>query len=625
MKCSNYLKLLLLLFCFLVEGCHLPFLQSPEMVKIRTVELDQSWLLIFEFSKLQGMEPVSILQQTARPDDPVITLEIDAAIVDFPIQSTHPAPGIAEMIVNATNRDTTLIKIRPDFKTDIRYIPLNTNSLVLFARFVSPGGEAEDSTREGKEKPVESLIPTATPIGAQITPTPVFHIDSLKLPSVSGEIQLNEPAAPGPAVVHRNNVNVRSGPGTNSDILTELKLGTVVKVLKMSDQWTQIHVPNEGNGWILNQFLTVPGDEFMPFFMDPPRTVITTQTVTDPEQNLVIPTGVTLPVYQGTLTHEVMLPDTRRVILDPATYELVIDPTPIAEPLFELSGKAIKMPIKSGDTAIVVNTYANLRDQPSTRGRRTAQSLLGDAVDVIEVQGDWCKIRFGIDFPRSYWIAKHLLNGLLPEFAQACSSNQIAVCTAFSGISVDSELTIPFGAMLPCAIDQNRTQLMLPDGRILHGKAALSDLFSLDPLPAEDAIAQMKKWIGAPFKQASNQSNGIDGPGFINLFGRLTGQFVPADETAIRSLNGSIPLEGKWFTLLKPGDILISRTADPEVNRFSISIGNMQMLTCGMDVGIKIVDLDAHQISKVLKIARFDDLSEPPVEGIVDPAEEVTQ
>jgi N-acetylmuramoyl-L-alanine amidase len=80
------------------------------------------------------------------------------------------------------------------------------------------------------------------------------------------------------AVVNGNNVNIRSGPGTNYERLTQFNKGVTLKVLDQKDSWLQVELPSGGRGWIAGWLVDFPG----------------TPTGTIPDQNTE-PSGIYMP------------------------------------------------------------------------------------------------------------------------------------------------------------------------------------------------------------------------------------------------------------------------------------------------------------------------------------------
>ena len=86
---------------------------------------------------------------------------------------------------------------------------------------------------------------------AQAKPTP--SIIDLR-PSAS--LTVAEVATPsGPLATVVSDVNVRSAPGTGSTTLTVASAGSQLAVVGHEGGWTQVTLPDGGNGWIASRFL----------------------------------------------------------------------------------------------------------------------------------------------------------------------------------------------------------------------------------------------------------------------------------------------------------------------------------------------------------------------------------
>ncbi|HUV50221.1 MAG TPA: TIGR04211 family SH3 domain-containing protein [Anaerolineae bacterium] len=51
-------------------------------------------------------------------------------------------------------------------------------------------------------------------------------------------------------------ITLRTGPGIDHKISAMIKSGQEVEVLQPDDEWTQVKLPNEREGWVLTRFLT---------------------------------------------------------------------------------------------------------------------------------------------------------------------------------------------------------------------------------------------------------------------------------------------------------------------------------------------------------------------------------
>jgi len=57
-------------------------------------------------------------------------------------------------------------------------------------------------------------------------------------------------------------VTMRTGPGNDRKIISLLRIGKKVEVLKVGDEWTLVRLDNGKEGWVINRFLTdkIPSD-----------------------------------------------------------------------------------------------------------------------------------------------------------------------------------------------------------------------------------------------------------------------------------------------------------------------------------------------------------------------------
>ncbi len=67
-------------------------------------------------------------------------------------------------------------------------------------------------------------------------------------------ISIAIPAAAQPQVVEASLLNVRTGPGTNHSILTQIPRGTVVTVVDESNNWARVILPDGKAGWVSSQY-----------------------------------------------------------------------------------------------------------------------------------------------------------------------------------------------------------------------------------------------------------------------------------------------------------------------------------------------------------------------------------
>lgn len=58
------------------------------------------------------------------------------------------------------------------------------------------------------------------------------------------------------AIINSDHLNVRTGPGTEYDKITQLQSGDVYQILKIDQDWVEIDLGN-GSGWITKEFITI--------------------------------------------------------------------------------------------------------------------------------------------------------------------------------------------------------------------------------------------------------------------------------------------------------------------------------------------------------------------------------
>ncbi|MBY7143286.1 N-acetylmuramoyl-L-alanine amidase [Virgibacillus sp. NKC19-3] len=62
------------------------------------------------------------------------------------------------------------------------------------------------------------------------------------------------------AVIHEDNLNIRSGPGTEFDLIGQATINDVYTVIDRQDDWTKIKL-DEGTGWIITEYITINRDQ----------------------------------------------------------------------------------------------------------------------------------------------------------------------------------------------------------------------------------------------------------------------------------------------------------------------------------------------------------------------------
>ncbi|WP_321495751.1 DUF6515 family protein [uncultured Desulfobacter sp.] len=60
-------------------------------------------------------------------------------------------------------------------------------------------------------------------------------------------------------VVTAKMLNVRSGPGINHNVLTQIYMGNILIVQGSAPDWYYVRLPDNTYGWVMKEFVTMPG------------------------------------------------------------------------------------------------------------------------------------------------------------------------------------------------------------------------------------------------------------------------------------------------------------------------------------------------------------------------------
>ncbi len=140
--------------------------------------------------------------------------------------------------------------------------------------FAGLAGSAWFAVGDLRQPPVETVVPAKAPaltpsyLVTVRPPTPAEQAQRDALaearpiqpvidltPDVTLEVA--EATAPsGPLATVVSDVNVRSGPGSDSAALSVASAGLQLAVVGQQGGWTQVTLPDGGNGWIASKFLS---------------------------------------------------------------------------------------------------------------------------------------------------------------------------------------------------------------------------------------------------------------------------------------------------------------------------------------------------------------------------------
>lgn len=160
------------------------------------------------------------------------------------------------------------------------------------------------------------------------------------------------------------------------------------------------------------------------------------------------------------------------------------------------------------------------RKEPSDRSEMVTQLLFGEHFEVLEVAGNWCRIRLDFDHYECWIDKKQFLPvaeqtaGLLSSSAIFCSSELVQVVT-----DNRSKLLFPIllGSTLPnldngdCTVENNSYSY---DGAFIQGRL---------PFTKSGLIELAMLYLNAPYIWGGRSPFGIDCSGFTQMVYKLNG------------------------------------------------------------------------------------------------------
>lgn len=152
----------------------------------------------------------------------------------------------------------------------------------LFSWLVDSNFGGKQSTRTpaptftpAPAQPPSVIIPTLTPVPAVPTPTATRVVSA---DNTSAQIENSSPAVEPdvqPQLVAPGTVNIRSGPGTNYQVIGSLNANAPVQVIGRNQDasWWQIEITNGSIGWVASSVVSASNTDSIPTVEAPPPPV----------------------------------------------------------------------------------------------------------------------------------------------------------------------------------------------------------------------------------------------------------------------------------------------------------------------------------------------------------------
>lgn len=238
----------------------------------------------------------------------------------------------------------------------------------------------------------------------------------------------------------------------------------------------------------------------------------------------------------------------------------------------------------AGGRAVVVQPVANMFSKPSGEVDVVSQAILGTAVGVVEIQGDWARIQT----PDEYrgWVR---LADLRPLGEGESYARQGRVATAVSlrthlypAPSVTRRaplITVPFETTLEVVEERPEENgrwigVRLPDGRqawVQRGDV----VFDMKTMEIGELTALSKRFLGLPYTWGGTSSFGFDCSGFTQMLCRRGGVGIPRDAQPQAHWDG---MEKVDKSDLQSGDLLYFGSSMEKITHTGFYLGNGEFI-----------------------------------------------
>ncbi len=238
---------------------------------------------------------------------------------------------------------------------------------------------------------------------------------------------------------------------------------------------------------------------------------------------------------------------------------------------------------QSASEFIVKVPVADMHSAPSEDSDVVSQGILSNEVTVLEVNGDWAKVRTNDQY--TGWMP---LNVMVPKTGAPTyggSGTMAQVTSMFAHIYRETDvtkhqplITAPFESRLAVVGEMNGDErwlkVQLPDGAI--GYVQRGDV-TLAPrtLTIPESIDLAKHFLGLPYTWGGSSSYGYDCSGFTQMLVRSRGIIMPRDADLQAAWNGVMTIKRDE---LKPGDLLFFGSGPDHITHTGMYIGNGEFI-----------------------------------------------
>lgn len=221
---------------------------------------------------------------------------------------------------------------------------------------------------------------------------------------------------------------------------------------------------------------------------------------------------------------------------------------------------------------------APVRSSAASSREQVTQLLYGESFDVLQIFGDWIRIRLDADGYIGWVSADQITLLTADEFGKYRSLSQVSVVDKVVPLldKPSKRSSVLREAVFGCRLAiveklGDYIEVKLPDGQPSYVKksgvsvAPLAKNFS-----AKNLISTARMFRGISYIWGGRSSKGFDCSGFVQTVFRLNGIELPRDTDLQFSAGKFI---GKHFKRMRPGDLLFFSSNGDKINHVAVYLG----------------------------------------------------
>jgi len=237
----------------------------------------------------------------------------------------------------------------------------------------------------------------------------------------------------------------------------------------------------------------------------------------------------------------------------------------------------------------VSNQYANVRAEPSATSERVTQVLFGDAVEILEEQGNFYKIQIHAQHNYEGWVHKDLVTEMTYSGDDLADTAVFGKNTSIT-MADGSKFEVYAGTML--AAEKSGTSLILltPLGFATaeENQASLLSLLRAksNQETRKSIVITARQFLQKPYLWGGTVHQGLDCSGFTYLVYRINGILIERD--AGPQYKTSTRVER---TSLEPGDLVFFETYKKGASHVGVFLGGSKFIQASSSKGVIVSDL----------------------------------